>query len=255
MNFYKVENKHIIEPLFKNMHHTLLQTYWQEKIGIAYTDNLFRPSSALINIGCFFFFAGIPNLDILRFKPNQYSEEYAILIATNEKWHALIENIYQGSCEKITRYSFSENTRFDIEKLQSMISTLPQDYQLQRIDNKCYRNIVRSKWAKDLCSNFASYSEFEKSGLGFVILKNNVIVSGASSYLVYDNGIEIEVDTREDERRNGLALICCAKLILSCLENHIYPNWDAHNQQSLKLATKLGYKFDRAYQAYVVWNF
>ena len=83
-----------------------------------------------------------------------------------------------------------------------------------------------------------------------VIVKEGVPVSGASSYSGYPGGIEIEIDTRADFRRKGLARICGAKLILECLERGLYPSWDAHNPGSAALAKKLGYRFDRAYAAY-----
>lgn len=73
------------------------------------------------------------------------------------------------------------------------------------------------------------------------------MVSGASSYTVYRDGIEIEIDTREDERRKGLALACGARLILECLACGRYPSWDAHNKGSLALAEKLGYHPDGTY--------
>ena len=106
---------------------------------------------------------------------------------------------------------------------------------------------MASEWAADLCENFDSADSFLKHGLGFVVLKNGEIVSGASSYTFYREGIEVEVDTREDERRRGLALACAAKLILECLNKNLYPSWDAHNRGSLALAKKLGYRFDREY--------
>ena len=73
-------------------------------------------------------------------------------------------------------------------------------------------------------------------------------VAGASSYTVYRGGIEI--DTRVDFRRQGLATACGARLILNCLERGLYPSWDAHSRASLSLAEKLGYKLDRPYPAY-----
>lgn len=75
-------------------------------------------------------------------------------------------------------------------------------------------------------------------------------MSGASSYTFYRDGIEVEIDTREDERRKGLALACGAKLILECLARKLYPSWDAHNSGSLALAEKLGYRFDKEYPTY-----
>jgi hypothetical protein len=37
---------------------------------------------------------------------------------------------------------------------------------------------------------------------------------------------------------------------LKCLERGLYPNWDAHTRESLALAQKLGYVFDREYLCY-----
>lgn len=66
------------------------------------------------------------------------------------------------------------------------------------------------------------------------------MVAGASSYSTYDKGMEIEIDTREDHRRKGLAYVCGAKLILEGLEKVLYPSWDAQNKWSVALAQKLG---------------
>lgn len=68
----------------------------------------------------------------------------------------------------------------------------------------------------------------------------------------YKGGIEIEIDTREDFRKRGLAYICGAKLILECLKRNIFPSWDAHNTASARLAEKLDYYFDYAYTAYEI---
>ena len=75
--------------------------------------------------------------------------------------------------------------------------------------------------------------------------------AGASSYTIYDGGIEIEIDTRPDQRRQGLALACGAQLILTCLERRLFPNWDAHDLRSAALAEKLGYRMDHPYRAYL----
>ncbi len=88
-----------------------------------------------------------------------------------------------------------------------------------------------------------------------VILLGQEIVAGASSYSSYAGGIEIEIDTREDHRRKGLAYICGARLILECCSRGLYPSWDAQNLQSVALAEKLGYHFDHAYIAYEIWGY
>lgn len=99
---------------------------------------------------------------------------------------------------------------------------------------------------------FESKEKYLSIGRGIVITKDNKIVAGASSYTRYLEGIEIEVDTVPNERRKNLATIVCSELILNCLEEGLYPSWDAQNMNSVRLAEKLGYEFDHEYIAYEV---
>ena len=77
-------------------------------------------------------------------------------------------------------------------------------------------------------------------------------MSGASSYTRYKEGIEIEVDTVPSERRKGLAGVVCCSLILACLDEGLYPSWDAHDMNSVQLSKKFGYEFNHEYTAYEV---
>ena len=103
---------------------------------------------------------------------------------------------------------------------------------------------------RDLVSVFGSKEEYFRLGRGFAVMKAGKVVSGASSYSRYREGIEIEIDTVEEERRKGLAGAAGAALILSCLEAGRYPSWDAQNMASVHLAEKLGYEYSHAYDVY-----
>ncbi len=104
-------------------------------------------------------------------------------------------------------------------------------------------------------SQYQDYETYKALGLGVVVLKNGELVAGASSYSTYDRGSEIEIDTREDHRRKGLAYACGAKLILECQKRDLYPSWDAQNKWSVALAEKLGYLFSHEYVAYEVMGY
>ena len=41
-------------------------------------------------------------------------------------------------------------------------------------------------------------------------------------------------------------------MILSCLDDGLYPSWDAANMASVRLAEKLGYELSHAYHCYGV---
>ena len=81
-------------------------------------------------------------------------------------------------------------------------------------------------------------------------MKDGKIVSAASSYSRFLKGIDIEIDTAKEERHKGLGSAVAAKLILACLDEGLYPAWDAANKMSVRLAQKLGYEFSREYVCY-----
>jgi hypothetical protein len=97
--------------------------------------------------------------------------------------------------------------------------------------------------------------EYDKLGLGSVITHNADIVCGASSYTVYNEGIEIEIDTKKEYPRKGLALVCASRIILESLNRDIYPSWDSANRASVSLAEKLGYHLESEYVTYAITNF
>lgn len=78
------------------------------------------------------------------------------------------------------------------------------------------------------------------------------VLSGASSYSRYREGIEVRVATVEEERGKGLARAVSAALILSCLDDGLYPNRDAANMIPVRLAESLGYEFSHEYTAFKV---
>lgn len=136
--------------------------------------------------------------------------------------------------------------------LQNNLKKLPVGYELKRIDAEIYDQCPESPATADFVAAFESKEKYLQMGRGIVITKNGRIVSGASSYTRYKEGIEIEVDTIECERRKHLATIACSALILNCLEEGLYPSWDAQNIHSVHLAEKLGYKLDYEYIAYEI---
>ena len=133
-----------------------------------------------------------------------------------------------------------------------MVKQLPDGYELKEIDGRIYDLCLQDPLTRDFVASFESKEKYLELGRGMVIMKSGRIASGASSFSRYNEGIEIEVDTAADERRKGLATIACAALILRCLDEGLYPSWDAQNMNSVHLAEKLGYEFDHEYTAYEV---
>lgn len=253
---YEIKDKKVLDSLFRGWEETMVWSCLQDCMGSAYADDPANPQSAQIIVGDFCFFAGTPNPFLVCNKPSGHLSDFIIMVPRTTLWHSLIEQTYGIKAEKRTRYATKKDySVFHKPALEKILSGLSSDYQLHFIDKEIYSRITKLEWAKDLCSQFKCYEQYEKNGLGVVIMKDGSILSGASSYTYYRNGIEIEIDTREDQRRKGLALACGAKLILECLDRNLYPSWDAHNKGSLALAQKLGYHFAGEYPVYEITDF
>ena len=244
---YKLEDTSKVKELFADWQETLIYSCLQNVMGKIYATDTEKPESAFAFVGCFGFFAGRPDRELVSHKPGGF----VILVPQNEAWSALIEECYPAA-KKVKRYAIKKNTIFDVEMLQKEISNLPPEYELKQIDADLYDQCLENPVTADFVSAFESKEQYLKIGRGMVILKDRKIVSGASSYTRYNEGIEIEVDTIEPERRKHFATIACSALILKCLEEGLYPSWDAQNMHSVRLAEKLGYEFDHAYTAYEV---
>lgn len=204
-------------------------------------------TAAVIVSGDFSFFAGRPDEKLIALAPGP------ILVPRDEAWSAAIEVFYGPRAVRETRYAIKkEPDVFNREKLAAFAAAIPTGYTLRAIDEAMVSVLQKEEWSEDFCSNFDGPSDFICRGLGVAALYDGVPVAGASSYTVYQGGIEIEIDTREDHRGRGLATACGARLILACLDRGLYPSWDAYDLRSVHLAEKLGYHPAGPYPVYWV---
>lgn len=205
--------------------------------------------------GDFIFFAGKPNMEFVACKPDWRTQNFMIMVPQNEHWQKAITQFYGERAKIVSRYATKKEPHiFDKEKLEKAAASLSEEYTISLIDETLYQRCRAEAWSADLVSQFQAYESYRELGIGVVICKDNIIVSGASSYSRYRDGIEIEIDTREAYRRRGLAYACGAKLILECLKQNLYPSWDAQNKASVALAEKLGYHYSHTYTAVEVWG-
>ncbi|MBR5009473.1 MAG: GNAT family N-acetyltransferase [Clostridia bacterium] len=232
--------------LFDGWEETLITSCLQQVMGRIFVTDTEHPGSALAFVGCFGFFAGEPDRELAGYRP----EGFAILTPQNDAWAKLIEEAWPDA-KKATRYAIKKDTVFDKAKLKKL-AAVPEGYELRRIDAGIYDLCLQDPVTYDFVSCFGNKQRYLELGRGMVILKGGKIVSGASSYTRYREGIEIEVDTVPEERGKGLATAVCAALILGCLEEGLYPSWDAQNLTSVHMAQKLGYEFSHEYTVYEV---
>ena len=204
------------------------------------------PKSACAVIGDYAFFAGEPDMELLRGKPDRRM----LVVPENEAWAELIENNF--AADKCIRYALKKDTVFDRENLERLASRLREGYSFRRMDGELYDICAGSGTFGGAVRAFASKEQYLEYGRGVAVMKEGNLVCAASSYSRSRSGIDIEIDTLREERNKGLASAAAARLILDCLDEGLHPAWDAANKMSLKLAQKLGFEFSREYVCYWV---
>ena len=252
---YEITDTKNVSALFGTWEETLIWSCLQGIMGTIYADDRNAPATAMAVIGDFTFFAGKPSREFVSYKPARRNANFRILVPQTILWQDIITQFYGKRARIISRYAIKKEPHiFDKEKLSQAAASLPEPYTLSMIDERLYQMCKEESWSSDLVSQFPDYENYRRLGIGTVICRNHIIVSGASSYSRYREGIEIEIDTREEYRRQGLAYVCAAKLILECQKRNLYPSWDAHNRASVALAEKLGYHYSHIYTAIEVWE-
>ncbi|WP_234117590.1 GNAT family N-acetyltransferase [Clostridium hydrogenum] len=245
-----IDVKNKLFPIFEDMEDTMILSCLQGHMGKAYVDNIKNPTAAEIIVGELVFFAGDPNAEAAAELLNNLPANCFVVVST-DGWKDCIEKIHEGYANKFQRYAFKKDKKYlNYNHIKSLISMLPEGYELKKVDKDIAYDKSFHELSEDFTAQFDSIEDYLNRGVGFCILHEGKVVCGASSYSVYDSGIEIQIDTDPKYRRKGLATVAAAALILHCLDRGIYPSWDAANLTSVHLAEKLGYVMDGPYDTY-----
>lgn len=250
---YEMEKRENAASVFAGWEETMILSCLQGVMGHIYATEKENPCSAAAMLGDFCFYAGKPDGELAAFLPEPRQRDFLIAVPQNRGWAELLEKHYGDSAKKVVRYAMKkEPDVFDRARLEAIVRELPPEYTMAPVDEAVFHYCKEEAWCRDLVAQFDDWQTYQRLGAGVVVKKDGVPVSGASSYSAYHGGIEIEIDTKEEYRRKGLASVCGAALILECRKKGLYPSWDAQNPWSRALAEKLGYHLDYAYDAYEI---
>lgn len=206
---------------------------------------------AALVVGDFVYLGGSPNAAFVRELAQHHDDELHIMPASRE-WRDALESDRAVTSSRYTRYAF-DTSRFDWEfffasQPHEQAHAEASGVHVERITMAHVTRHGDEDWFDDLICQFSGPEDFLDRGIGFVVIENNEAVSGASSYAVYNGGIEVEVGTRPDRRGRGYATLASRALLLWGRETGTFVAWDAANQTSKRLAERLGYRDARAYE-------
>lgn len=252
----KVEKNQMkdIKDLFQGIDDSMVIACLQGYMGNAYADRLPNPRFAFIISGEYSFFGGsadIPEAKEITENIFDYMEgdaSVAIYALDQLEWRELLLSVPKNNPVEVTRYGIlQKDYNFDIERLKGFMEKIPEGFVCEAFDENIYEKAMSQSWSREFCETFASVQDYLKRGFGFAVLYQGQLVAGASTMTVYDGGVEIQIATREDFRRKGLALPCAAALLQECMEREIRPCWDAATLVSKHMALKLGYEYKGDY--------
>jgi len=216
--------------------------------GRVLVDSPVRPRCAVAVAGDFLYCGGVPGPEarhILRRAMGVYEDW---LIYAPGAWMDVLQSIAQ--VKLVTRVAF-DHRQPENRHLRSLLKTMPEGATFQPIEGEWIDWCRQAEWSRDFVSLYSN-EDYRQRGLGVLLMVNGEAVAGASSYVSYPGGIEVQMQTRDDMQGRGYATLAAAKLILLAHERGLIATWDAANEASAHIAEKLGYVKKGEYQVAVI---
>lgn len=240
-----------IKSLFDGFYDSIMFSYFDGIYGNGFCDNCDRPQTAVIQAGDFYFVAGKIQLqhEIMELVGDN---RWAVIVPDTIKWFDAL-NSKEKPLILVDRFHTCPPTEgFNIEEIQKNVDKicLHKGFKLEKIDEYYYNKALESHWSEFFVNNYKCFDDYSKHGFGYIITKDKEIISGASTYSYYENGVELELATHENYRKMGFASITASSFILECMRRRLIPHWDARNLTSLKIAEKIGFTLRDKYPAF-----
>jgi GNAT superfamily N-acetyltransferase len=217
--------------------------------GRAYADSASAPTVSRLDSGSFTVLAGDPNADaavaLVRLAPICY------VTPQTDEWRAALQQEFGPDMTVLSFTDFS-HAELDREHLVGLTETLQSSFELKAIDRELAEVMTFQMGNEYFFENFNSITDFLDRGMGYCIVHRNKIVSCAMSMARSRQAIDIDIVTMPDHRKQGLATVAAARLVLRCLEAGIEPRWLAANRASERLAIKLGYLEGESYETLAI---
>lgn len=220
-------------------------------MGKYWLNDAERPTYGVLSCGDFVICAGTCGMlanDMLEdaLRCNKAKE---LILYGDAAWLTLIDSRYQVSCEQRWAFVPDDQPKEDhLRKLMAEKSTL----RYIAIEHEWISWCRERAWAHDFVSCYDGDECYAAEGMGVLAVADGVVVSGASSYVSYPGGIEIQVQTCDGYERHGYARMAATALILQAHSRGMIATWDAANAASAHIAQQLGYQMIGCYDVRIL---
>jgi GNAT superfamily N-acetyltransferase len=236
-----------LSPLLENVTHHRALVYSvieRNHPGRVFVSQKTQPTAALVvtkvnflfflgNIHDAYFNNSLPGLILNRLAPEAGASEMMIFTFTNEARRMLGQVFEDEQVQWIARKQFSFHPgRF--RRHSNPSATIPAGMELKPITNEV---AARVGIDTTIC-NFARH-EF-----GFYLAKGADVAGACYSIFTGGGEAEIDIQTAENYRGQGLGTITATAFIEECLKRELRPNWACwpFREASCALAKKLGFE-------------
>ena len=217
-------------------------------MGRVWTDSPLHPRCAIAAAGDFLICGGRPGPSAARMlRTALRSDNRDWLIQAQGAWADVLARVAPG--KEITRWAFDHRVQPNDETLRAVLKKMPAGAAFQPIEGAWIARCRAQTWSEDFVSLYSD-ADYAQKGLGVLLMIGGEMVAGASSYVSYPGGVEVQLQTRDDVQGRGYATLAAARLILMAHERGLIATWDAANEASCHIACKLGYRLEGAYRVF-----
>lgn len=194
--------------------------------------------AARIDVGVYRVFGGTAERALL----NAFVPGTELIIRPDgDDWRAAARDEFGGRLHRRSMASFAA-TSLDHEHLERLAAGAP--LATRRLDRDLATRLG-DRLPPNRVETFDSVEAFLDRGFGFAALDGQTIACAATTYAISSRHAEIAIATHRDYRRRGLAVATAAHAILEALDRGLEPCWNAANDASCAVATKLGFTRSR----------
>lgn len=197
---------HLVSDLFaehRRRRH-LIDHGIENEVGTAFVDSPSHPAVAVLTVGRVTLFGGDPEHPSA--KGIVASLSGAICTPEDDTWSKLIREVHGSRIESWRRVEF-DSGNLDPTKIEEITNRPVDGLRIERVDEELAVRLAHDVGG-GFFGKFRSLEQFLDIGFGYCGIVDESVVSGATTGVVCERGIGIQVETHSEYQRMGIGTSC-----------------------------------------------